>query len=123
MKKNIFINICVITSLCLFRIPNIVESIEFIKIIPILAYVIAILHVKHIFISRENRVGKKRKVYLYLLIVLCYMIIVASTWASYFEDIIIKFCLDNTFITVYLILIVIYFNAIFKGENREIDKF
>lgn len=119
MKKDIFINISIITTQIFFRITRVVESIDFVSIIPILAYIAAIIHVKHIFILREYRIEKQRRTLLYVLIVLCYIIIIASICASYFHKDVIHFVLENAFTTVYIILIVIYFKEIFERINKD----
>ena len=116
MKKDIFINISIITALTVFRVPAAPESLNFITMIPVLIYIAAIIQVKDIFISREGEV--KRRAPLYTFIIACYLIVAASVAAGVLDMDILKFCFDNSLIAVYLLTIMMYLKAPFGGIKK-----
>lgn len=118
MKKAIFINICILAPISIF-LKDTIDSLDFITIIPLFAYIALIIQVKDIFISREHRIKEKNRALSYVLIVFCYVLIFASPVASFFGQDILKFGIDNIFLTMYLALIAIYFKSIFKVAAKE----
>ena len=119
MKKAIFVNICILSAQSITHISSPKASLDFISILPLLAYFIVIMNVKHIFTSRENRIEKRGKISLYVLIILCYSMIVASACAGYFNKDTTAYFLENASHIVWLVLIAVYFNTIFKSEKND----
>ena len=115
MKKAIFINLSIMIPIFMF-LRSTIDSLSFITIIPLLAYIAVMIQVKDIFISREHRIKKRNRILSYALIVICYVMIIASSLAGFLRQDVFRFCFDNGLLTTYLALIAIYFKSIFKVE-------
>lgn len=115
MKKSIFINISVLTNLILLHLFAKTDVYGF-SIIPVVASFGVTLYLRNIFISREKKINKKSRILLYILIVVSYI----SLLGLYFTDNLkLYYLIAYGLITLYLIIIGIYFNIIFD-EARKI---
>lgn len=114
MKKCLYVNICIITSQWFLQIIHPLKTLDFITIIPLFAYISTMILIKEPFISRENKIERKSRILLYIMIALSYIVISGFIITSYFNMDVLNFCLKNIFLIIYCALIAIYIKAIFK---------
>ncbi len=85
--------------------------------IPLIAFIEVAFYLSHIFISRESKLEKKQRSRLYILIGMCYLLIAVLIYTRYFNLEVMRFYLDNALLTVYLVLVAIYINSIFRAAK------
>ncbi len=116
MKKVIFINVSIINFLWFFYISiNLFEDLY--KQSLIILFFIVSYNLRHIFISRDNRITKKGRRLLYITFILMYLnLIVICVAYIYNQNILLPW---STFsgIILYFFLISIYFELIFGGKH------
>ena len=115
MKKGAFINASIINHLWFFYISiNLFEDVY--KQSLIILYFIVTYNLRHIFISRENRITKKGRQLLYITFILMYLNLIVICVAYICNYNILLHWSTFSGIILYLFLISIYFEQIFGGK-------
>ena len=118
MKKGIFINIAIITNLCILYLVARID-IDIFSAIPTIACFIATKQFCNIYVSHESKINKRRKIYLQILIVLNYLSILTLYCATIFDLHLLKYFIANGLITLYIILMTGYTSTIINIAREE----
>ncbi len=121
MKKALYVNISIISLLVLSHTLTIMQNRIFATVPSIIALMV-IIRVRHIFISRENTVGKRSRTALILLIVLSYVCNAGLYCANILalpQDI--PDYIAYGMISLYIALIAVYLCALFENSTGRLE--
>jgi heme A synthase len=121
MKKGIFINASIINHLWFFYISiSLFEDLY--KQSLIILFFIITYNLRHIFISRENRILKKGRQLLYITFILMYLNLITICVAYIYNYNILLHWSTFSGIILYLFMISIYFELIFGGKYLKSEQ-
>ncbi len=123
MKKGIFINIAVISNLSVFYLLEKID-IYYFSIIPAIACLVGTKRLSDLYVSYENKIKKKRKVHLYILIILNYLSLISLCLSTYYRLDTLRFYVANGLVTFYIVLLVWFIYTvtnIARDENKNAE--
>lgn len=118
MKKGLYINISIINHLGLLCILWRIDE-YFIDSLLLLLLLYITIKLSPIFILRENNIGKKRRLLLYIFIVINYLALLGLTLGMEYTYLLMFIAL-YLFIALYIIMMALYFSSLFKEDTNSI---